>query len=222
MVFSKAIWFDEEEIGDIASATGSNSAAVSTAEEEFIEKLKQGDARAFDVFVQRYTPDIYGLLLRLTEDPEEAGDLLQETFLRAFKAIRKFRGEAELKTWLFRIAVNQSKNRFRWWKRRMREKTVSLDAPVSASNDAPLSETVSANFASPEEDALQNERQRFLLEALKELPEIYREAVVLCDIEGLSYEEISIVLEINLGTVKSRIARGREELRRKAERFLEK
>lgn len=213
MVFSKAIAFDEEKIREVALATGNNSAEI-----EFIEKLKQGDAVAFDTFVQRYTSDIYGLLYRITEDAEEAADLTQETFIKAFKAIKKFRGDAELKTWLFRIAINQSKNRFRWWKRRKREKTVSLDAPVG-NGDTPLSETISTGFANPEENTLQNERQKFLSEALQKLPDIFREAVILCDIEGLSYEEISTVLEINLGTVKSRIARGREELRKKLKDF---
>ncbi len=213
MVFSKAIAFDEEKIREVALATGNNSAEI-----EFIEKLKQGDAVAFDTFVQRYTSDIYGLLYRITEDAEEAADLTQETFIKAFKAIKKFRGDAELKTWLFRIAINQSKNRFRWWKRRKREKTVSLDAPVG-NGDTPLSETISTGFANPEENTLQNERQKFLSEALQKLPDIFREAVILCDIEGLSYEEISTVLEINPGTVKSRIARGREELRKKLKDF---
>ncbi|MGI8669292.1 MAG: sigma-70 family RNA polymerase sigma factor [Aridibacter sp.] len=213
MVFSKAIAFDEEKIGEVALATENTS-----AETQFIEKLKQGDAQAFDTFVQRYTSDIYGLLYRITEDAEEAADLTQETFIKAFKAIKKFRGDAELKTWLFRIAVNQSKNRFRWWKRRKREKTVSLDAPIGNS-ETPLSETIQTNFANPEENTLQNERQKFLKKALQELPDIFREAVVLCDIEGLSYEEISNVLEINPGTVKSRIARGREELRKKLNDF---
>ncbi|MDQ3634591.1 MAG: sigma-70 family RNA polymerase sigma factor [Aridibacter sp.] len=213
MVFSKAIAFDEEKIREVALATGNNSAEI-----EFIEKLKQGDAVAFDTFVQRYTSDIYGLLYRITEDAEEAADLTQETFIKAFKAIKKFRGDAELKTWLFRIAINQSKNRFRWWKRRKREKTVSLDAPVGQSK-TPMSEIISTGLANPEENTLQNERQKFLSEALQKLPDIFREAVVLCDIEGLSYEEISTVLEINLGTVKSRIARGREELRKKLKDF---
>ncbi len=217
MVFSKAIAFDEEKIGKVALAAEKTN-ACSTVEAEFIEKLKQGDAKAFDTLVLRYSSDIYGLLYRITEDAEEASDLTQETFLRALKAIKKFRGDSELKTWLFRIAINQSRNRFRWWKRRKKEKTISLDAPVGESN-TPMSETVSTNYASPEETTLQNEREKFLVEALKELPDIFREAVILCDIEGLSYEEIAKVLDLNMGTVKSRIARGRVELRKKLKDF---
>jgi RNA polymerase sigma-70 factor, ECF subfamily len=213
MFFSKSITFDREELGEVALATGSASAR-SAVESEFIERLKAGEASAFDTLVTRYSGDIYALLLRITEDAEEAGDLTQETFLSALKAIKKFRGEADLKTWLFRIAINESRNRFRWWKRRFREKTVSIDAPVGES-ETPLSETFSSNSKNPEENALQRERENALCRALKDLPDIFREVVVLCDIEGLSYEEIASVLEINIGTVKSRIARGREELRKK-------
>jgi RNA polymerase sigma-70 factor, ECF subfamily len=213
MFFSKSITFDQEELGEVALATGSANAAASV-ESEFIERLKAGEAKAFDLLVTRYSGDIYALLMRVTQDAEEAGDLTQETFLSALKAIKKFRGDADLKTWLFRIAINESRNRFRWWKRRFREKTVSIDQP-QGDGETPLSETFSSHTANPEETVLRRERENALHQALRALPDIFREAVVLCDIEGLSYEEIASVLEINLGTVKSRIARGRDELRKK-------
>ncbi len=192
------------------------SDAFSSAETEFIEKLKAGDPNAFDTLANRYASDIYGLLLRITQDAEEASDLTQETFLSALKAISKFRGDADLKTWLFRIAINESRNRFRWWKRRRRDVTISLDVTIGESN-TPLSETFSSDALNPEEKTLRGEREKILRDALNDLPEIFREAVVLCDIEGLSYEEIAQTLEVNIGTVKSRIARGRDELRRKLE-----
>ncbi len=213
MFFSKSLTFDEEEITSVALATGLTSVG-SSIEAEFIERLKAGDAAAFDTLVTRYTHDIYALLFRITNDAEEAGDLTQETFLSVFKTIRKFRGEADLKTWLFRIAINQSRNRFRWWTRRQRGKTISLDAPFGES-ETPLQETILGSFVNPEEKILRREREKVLTNALRELPDIFREAVVLCDIEGLSYEEIASVLEVNIGTVKSRIARGREVLRKK-------
>lgn len=215
MFFSKSITIDDEELGNVALAAGS-TVAYSSTETEFIEKLKAGDADAFDTLANRYAADIYGLLYRLTQDAEEASDLTQETFLSALKAISKFRGEADLKTWLFRIAINESRNRFRWWKRRRRDATISLDVTIGDS-ETPLSDTFSSNAPSPEEKALQGEREKLLRSALSELPDIFREAVVLCDIEGLTYEEIATTLEVNLGTVKSRIARGRDELRRKLE-----
>jgi RNA polymerase sigma-70 factor (ECF subfamily) len=213
MFFGKSLTFDEEELSNVALATVPISVR-SSVEIEFIEKLKAGDAQAFDCLVVRYSTDIYALLFRLTQDAEETSDLTQETFLSALKAIKKFRGEADLKTWLVRIAINESRNRFRWWKRRRREKTVSMDATVGESETL-LSETFSSHFASPEDTYLQKEREKLLTDALADLPAIFREAVVLCDIEGLSYEEIALTLNANIGTVKSRIARGREELRKK-------
>jgi RNA polymerase sigma-70 factor (ECF subfamily) len=217
MFFSKSIALDSEELGNVALVTDSSSAR-SSARIGFIDKLKAGDAAAFDALVTRYAGEIYALLFRITEDAEEAGDLTQETFLSALKAIKKFRGEADLKTWLFRIAINESRNRFRWWKRRRREKTISLDAPIGAS-ETPLGETFSSDSKNPEENILQLERESFLRKALNDLPETFREAVILCDIEEMSYEEIASILDINLGTVKSRIARGREELRKKLRDF---
>lgn len=217
MFFSKSITFGEEDLGDGAVAAHS-STARSTAESEFIERLRAGEGAAFDLLVTRYSGDIYALLFRLTENAEEAGDLTQDTFLNALRSIKRFRGDSELKTWLFRIAINESRNRFRWWKRRRREKTVSLDASLGDS-DISLHETLSGTSEDPEAAALRRERERALNEALNELPAIYREAVVLSDIEGLTYEEVASALNINIGTVKSRIARGREELRRRLKGF---
>lgn len=211
MFFSKLVTLDEEELGRAASAARSSAAP---AESEFIERLQAGDAEAFDILANRYSGDIYGLLYRLTQDPEEARDLTQETFLSALRAIRKFRGDANLKTWLFRIAINESRNRFRWWKRRRRDQTISLDVSYGPS-EQPLSETFAASGPSPEDAALRRERETLLRNALGELSANFREAVILCDIEGLTYEEIAVALGANIGTVKSRIARGREELRRK-------
>lgn len=213
MFFGKSITFDEKELGGVALADRPGVSS-SRFEAEFIEKLKSGDAESFDKLVSLYARDVYALLLRTTKDAREAEDLTQETFLRALRGIGKFRGEAGLKTWLFRIAINQSRNRFRWWKRRRREKTVSLDAPASDGR-TPLSETFSGNLRTPEEDVLQREQIDRLQKALGDLPAIFREAVVLCDIEGFSYEEIADILRIKIGTVKSRIARGRVELRKK-------
>lgn len=217
MFFSKSVTFGEGDLADGAVAAHSSSVR-SPAEIEFIERLRSGEAAAFDLLVNRFSADIYALLFRLTENAEEAGDLTQDTFLNALRSIKKFRGDSELKTWLFRIAINESRNRFRWWKRRRREKTVSLDAAIGDS-DVSLHETLSAASEDPEAAALRRERERALKAALSDLPEIFREAIVLCDIEGLTYEEVGSALNINIGTVKSRIARGREELRRRLKGF---
>lgn len=217
MFFSKSIAFDEEDLNSAAAAAISSN-AYSSVELEFIDKLKSGNADAFDVLITRYSADIYALLFRLTENAEEAGDLTQETFLSALKSIKSFRGESELKTWLFRIAVNHSRNRFRWWNRRKRDQTVSLDA-ATGDGERLLSETLAGTSENPEEAAMQRQREAALRNALNDLPDIFREVIVLCDIEGQSYDDISRMLELNIGTVKSRIARGREELRRRLKDF---
>lgn len=210
MFFSKSIAFDEGGLPDISAARP----GTTEADADFVERLRAGDAQAFENLVRRYSSDIYALLFRLTDSAEEASDLTQETFLSALKAIKGFRGEAELKTWLFRIAVNQSRNRFRWWRRRRGESTVSLDATVAGS-EVRIEDTLAADDLGPEEAVLRSEREAALRSALAQLPEIFRIAVIMCDIEGFTYEEIARTLELNLGTVKSRIARGRSELRDK-------
>ena len=186
------------------------------AEAQFIERLKRGDEAAFETLVNERSGEIYGLLYRLTENGEEARDLTQETFLRAFQSIVHFRGDSDLRTWIYRIAINQARNRWRWWRRRRRDVTVSLDAPENGR--LRLVATLKSNTTrDPEQETLLSERERALKKALSSLRRVYREAVVLRDIEGFAYEEIATTLDINVGTVKSRLARGRQELRRKLE-----
>ncbi len=186
-------------------------------EDQFLEKLRRGDAAAFERLVAERSPDVYALLYRLTSDAEEARDLTQETFLRAFQSISRFRGDADLKTWIYRIAINQARNRWRWWRRRRRDVTVSLDGN-SGNSERPLSASLRNEDApDPEQETLAREREAQLREALLGLRSAYREAVILRDVEGFSYEEIATTLEITIGTVKSRISRGRLELRRKLE-----
>jgi RNA polymerase sigma-70 factor (ECF subfamily) len=200
------------------SAASGDDRFEGRAQAQFLERLKSGDVIAFNRLVEERHGDIYALLYRLTEDPEEARDLTQETFLQAFRNIAGFRGEADLRTWLYRIAVNQARNRWRWWKRRRRDRTVSLDAPVGDEGSAPLSAGLTDEGArDPEQQALARERERALRTALSTLSRPYREVIVLRDIEGLSYEEVAQALDINIGTVKSRLSRGRDELRRRLE-----
>lgn len=186
------------------------------AEAEFIDRLKRGDAAAFEELVAERSGEIYGLLFRLTENGEEARDLTQETFLRAFQSIGGFRGEADLRTWIYRIAINQARNRWRWWRRRSRDTTVSLDASQGDSGRT-VGATLAESSDNPEQQTLAHEREVALRSALQRVGRAYREAVILRDIEGFTYEEIATTLGINVGTVKSRLARGRQELRQKLE-----
>jgi RNA polymerase sigma-70 factor (ECF subfamily) len=217
MTLVKSIAIDDEEIG---RAVVSDSPVADHTSEElvFIDRLRAGDAAAFETLIDRYSGDVYALLFRLTENPEEAGDLTQDTFLRVIRSIRSFRGDSELKTWLFRIAINESRNRFRWWKRRRRDMTISLDATIGDS-ETTLADTLADRSVSPEDTALMRERECAIKAAIIDIPDVYREAIVLCDVEGMSYEETAAALGVGIGTVKSRISRGREELRRRLKDF---
>jgi RNA polymerase sigma-70 factor, ECF subfamily len=198
----------------VASAT---SVEPRIQDGQFIERLKRGESAAFETLVNERSGEIYGLLYRLTENPEEARDLTQETFLRAFQSIRSFRGDSDLRTWIYRIAINQARNRWRWWRRRRRDSTVSIDSTDENGKPALVATLKAENVQSPEQDTLAHERERILRNALKGLRRVYRETVILRDIEGFAYEEIAVALDISVGTVKSRLARGRQELRSKLE-----
>ena len=202
---------------DHPASVADSPEARPSAETQFIERLRAGEAAAFDRLVNERSADIYALLYRLTEDPEEARDLTQETFLQAFRSIAHFRGDADLRTWLYRIAVNQARNRWRWWRRRRRNLTVSLDA-TDETRELPLANRLVDEYAEdPEARTLAHEREKILLAAIRALARPYRLAVLLRDVEGLSYEEVAATLDISVGTVKSRLSRGRTELRRKLE-----
>jgi len=186
------------------------------AEAEFIERLKRGEAAAFEELVAERSSEIYGLLFRLTENGEEARDLTQETFLRAFQSIGRFRGEADLRTWIYRIAINQARNRWRWWRRRRRDSTISLESTHGQTNQT-VASRLAESSNNPEQQTLAHERELVLRSALHKVGRAYRETVILRDIEGFTYEEIATTLGISVGTVKSRLARGRQELRQKLE-----
>jgi len=211
MLSSKSFAIGEKELKTAAPAAASSYAAADVA---YIDQLKAGNPEAFDRLVLRYSGDIFALLYRLTNNADEASDLTQETFLRALRAVAGFRGDSDLKTWLYRIAINESRNRFRWWKRRRRDQTVSLDENLG-NTESVYQDVLADSSPSPEQEALRRERERILQTALRDLPAIYREPIILFDIEGLSYDEICQMLELNSGTLKSRLARGRQELKKR-------
>jgi RNA polymerase sigma-70 factor, ECF subfamily len=216
MIFGKSATLGHDAFG-AAAAVGGEIAQTGT-HDPYISALRARDADAFDALVNRYSPEVFALLNRLTNDREEAADLTQETFLRALRSIADFRGESTLKTWLFRIAINESRNRFRWWKRRRRDSILSLDSN-RADGETRVWETLPDNSISPEDEVLRRERSAALVGALATVKAAHREVIVLCDIEGFTYEECALALGTNVGTVKSRLSRGRDELRRKIKGF---
>lgn len=194
-------------------ATAALGESRANGEEHFVERLRNGEPAAFDHLVHERSGDIYALLFRLTQDPEEARDLTQETFLQAFRSVRQFRGDSSIRTWLYRIAINLARNRWRWWNRRRRDVTASLDGDAN-SYDQFSRELSDSRQKDPEQTAIVREQEQLLRAALAKLRRPFRETVILRDIEGLSYEEVAQTLNLSVGTVKSRLARGRTELRR--------
>ncbi|MEJ2247065.1 MAG: sigma-70 family RNA polymerase sigma factor [Acidobacteriota bacterium] len=144
-------------------------------------------------------------------------DVSQEVFLAIYSKMDSFRGESSLKTWIYSIAVHRATNRFRWWNRLRRRGTISLEDHLSRKPDQDYSIDLKSPVKSPEDELILKEEREQITEWLRELPIQQRIAVILRDIEGLSYEEIAESMEISLGTVKSRIARGRELLKRRFE-----
>lgn len=192
-----------------------HSAALCPYENSLIARLKMGQMDAFDELVEEYQTLVYALALRILNDAEDARDVTQETFLKVYRHFAHFRGEASLKTWICRIAINQAHSTERWWRRRQRSQTRSLDAPLGLfdDDDRCAGELLASPAATPEDEAMAHERGRQIERALSQLKKDFRVAVMLRDIEGLAYEEIAYVTEVSVGTVKSRIARGREMLR---------
>lgn len=201
-------------IDDQCEATASLSAAttfVASEDRLLVERLQAGERYAFEELVNKYHGSVFSLALRLTNDREDARDITQDTFLKVYNNIARFRGDAELRTWIYRITVNQAANNQRWWRRRRRSSTISIDADDNDSS--PISQQLPCPGQTPEQQALAAEQRRIIMAALGKVKFDFRVAVILRDIEGLSYEEIAETLEVSVGTIKSRIARGREELR---------
>jgi RNA polymerase sigma-70 factor (ECF subfamily) len=152
---------------------------------------------------------VYQLALHLLGDRQEALDVSQEVFLRVFRTLSQFRGQSTLRTWIYRIVVNQASNRQRWWRRRRRAQQVNLDEHTQTHGELADVRT----FAQPDRLLQQHEVSDRVWTALDRLPFDHRAAIVLREIDGLSYEEIASTLGVAVGTVKSRLARAREHLR---------
>jgi RNA polymerase sigma-70 factor (ECF subfamily) len=179
-------------------------------DQRLIERLRAGSEQAYEELLGRFQQPAYTLALRLLNNPSEASDVVQEVFLKVFRNIDNFRGQSTLKTWIYRITVNEAHNARRWFFRH-RRREVELDTEPNDTRD--WMESIADAGRSPFDVAFGHEQAGMILAALDRINPVFREAVVLRDITDLSYEEIALVLEISLGTVKSRILRGREALR---------
>jgi RNA polymerase sigma-70 factor, ECF subfamily len=191
------------------------TAEVSGQESLFVLRLKANEDAAYDELVRTYNASIFHVAYRMLGDTAEASDVVQEIFIKVFRNIGSFKGEAALKTWIFRIALSEILNRLRWWKSRHRSSTVSLDdSPNGHEHYVPDS------GPSPEEMLESKEREIAIQKALGKLSSEHRSIIVLRDVEGFSYTEIADILGISMGTVKSRLARGREDLKKSLIRYL--
>jgi RNA polymerase sigma-70 factor (ECF subfamily) len=179
--------------------------------------LRQGAEWAYEDLIQRFQQPVFNLVSRLLWDPNDVCDVVQEVFLKVFRKIGSFRGDSSLKTWVYRIAVNEAHNHCRWTGRH-RGHEVGLEGEEEARS---YRDTLPSLGCSPYEFALDRERHRMVEAALADLSPGFRSVVVLRDVEDLSYEEIADIVGLPLGTVKSRILRGREALRRQLEKRLE-
>jgi RNA polymerase sigma-70 factor (ECF subfamily) len=192
------------------SAERSAECAAENDDLRLVESLRSGEERAYEELLTRFQQPVYVLALRLLEDPSGASDVVQEVFLKVFRNVASFRGQSTLKTWIYRITVNEAHNARRWFFRH-RRREVELDTgPDDARN---WKENIPDEGRSPFEEAFGREQHVMVEAALEKINPIFREAVVLRDISDLSYEEIAEILGVSLGTVKSRILRGREALR---------
>ena len=182
---------------------------VETGEIGLIARCNAGDEVACADLVEQHQRMVYQLALHLLGDHNEALDLSQEVFLRVFRTLATFKGQSSLRTWIYRIVVNQAWNRQRWWRRRRRGDQVSLDDHVRARGERAFPDAA----ARPDRVLDQKELAARVWQALERLPFEQRTAIVLREIDGLSYEEIAFSLGVASGTVKSRLARAREALR---------
>jgi RNA polymerase sigma-70 factor (ECF subfamily) len=197
-------------LGNIASAL-----TIHTEEAALIADLQAGSEEAFSWLITRYHQPIYSLLARTVRDPSDAADLTQEVFVKIFRGIGSFHGESSLRTWIYRIALHEGLNQRRWWRRHKQQEVTIETETVDCESGEParLKEMLVDPSESPYEMATHTEARERVEAALRQVPEPFRTTLILRDIEGFVYEEVAEMLGVNLGTVKSRLVRGRACLR---------
>lgn len=206
-----------------AGTAVSNLASVVSVhpdEAAVIEQLKAGSEEAFAWLISRYQQPLFSLIYRILPNPGDAADITQEVFVKIFRGISRFHGEASLKTWIYRIALHEALNQRRWWSRHQCRE-IAIETPGNEEQHfvSPL-ESLADTGESPFDAAAHAELAGRVEAALRQVPEPFRTVVVLRDIEGFAYEEIAEVLKTNPGTVKSRLMRGRAHLKSRLAPFM--
>jgi RNA polymerase sigma-70 factor (ECF subfamily) len=199
-------------LGDLASAIGVRS----QEESAIVAELKAGSEAAYAWLIGEFQQPVYGLVYRIVNDPADAADTTQDVFLKVFRGMKHFHGESSLKTWIYRIALHEAANRRRWWFRhKAKETSIEPETEAIGVSDNAIQLALTDHSDSPFESVAHHEVQRRVDEELRKVPEPYRTTLILRDLEEMSYEEIAEVLEVSLGTVKSRLTRGRDALRQR-------
>jgi RNA polymerase sigma-70 factor (ECF subfamily) len=200
-------------LGNLASAI----AARSDEEAAIVAELKAGSEAAYAWLIGEFQHPVYGLVYRVVNDPADAADTTQEVFLKVFRGMKHFHGESSLKTWIYRIALHEAANRRRWWFRhKAKEASIEpVESETPGVGEHAMQMALTDHAESPFDNVAHREVQQRVDEELRKVPEPYRTTLILRDLEEMSYEEIAEVLEISLGTVKSRLTRGREALRQR-------
>lgn len=209
------VWEDTDLQADLTMGNVASALAFQSEEGALIEELRSGSEEAFAWLIARYHQPIFSLLARTVQDRADAADLTQEVFIKVFRGVRSFHGESSLKTWIYRIALREASNQRRWWSRH-RQQEVPIEMEVSDGNSGTpilLKEQLVDPGESPYEMAAQAETRTRVEAALEQVPEPYRTTLILRDIEGFVYEEVAEMQGVNLGTVKSRLVRGRAILK---------
>ncbi len=181
-----------------------------SSDKKLVKRVQKGDKGAFDLLVLKYQHKIVNLVMRYVRDPELALDITQEAFIKAYRALPRFRGDSAFYTWMYRIAVNTAKNHLAAQRRRPMDVELDLQDPEQYDLHAKLKET-----DTPEGVSLSNELQETVERAIAALPEDLRTAIILRELEGMSYEEIAQTMECPVGTVRSRIFRARDAIAKK-------
>jgi RNA polymerase sigma-70 factor (ECF subfamily) len=180
-----------------------------------VDRFKNGDQAAFDEMVLRYWDRIFMMVKQLLGNSQDAEEVTQDAFIRAHRGLANFRGDSAFSTWLYQIATNLARNKYWYWWRRKRDKSISFDQPLSEDASLTLSDVFPSQAETPKEEAVTQEFVDRVAECMQMLNAKHREILVLRNVQNLSYEEIASVLNISVGTVKSRIARAREGLKDK-------
>jgi RNA polymerase sigma-70 factor (ECF subfamily) len=196
-------------LGDFAGAIG-----VRTQEAAIVAELKAGSELAYTWLIGEFHQPVYSLVYRIVADSADAADTTQEVFLKVFRGMKQFHGESSLKTWIYRIAIHEASNRRRWWFRHKARETSIEPADGGSGPDTGLAikDTLTDEGESPFDNLIHEEIRVRVEQELRKISEPYRTAVILRDLEDMSYEEIAEITEVSLGTVKSRLTRGRERL----------